>query len=90
MCFDCRYWINDRYVVDNGVREVAELNNIIVIYPQVKPSNGNSDGCWDWWGYSGADFGMFNNPRRNNLHLLNYLKPWSHLTVMNVVDRSGG
>ena len=42
-----------------GYNEVADLNNIIILYPQTQPSimNGNPNGCFDWWGYAGNNFG---------------------------------
>jgi hypothetical protein len=27
-----------------------------VLFPQVSASSVNSQGCWDWWGYTGLDF----------------------------------
>jgi hypothetical protein len=39
--------------------EVAELNNIIVIFPQILASlisPTNPEGCWDWWGYTSMDY----------------------------------
>jgi len=43
-----------------GFLEVAELNNIILVFPQVRPGIFNKHGCWDWYGYSGPDFGKKN------------------------------
>lgn len=42
--------IGDQYTTLSGYNEVAELNDIIVIYPQTiaKPMDGNRNGCWDW------------------------------------------
>jgi len=40
--------------------EVAELNDIIVLFPQIVAAYVNPtdpDGCWDWWGYSSPDYG---------------------------------
>lgn len=50
--------VQDAYYRQTGHNEWAETNNIVVIYPQVLVNNrlGNSQGCWDWWGYSGADY----------------------------------
>ena len=51
-CF--RHAVNDRFVRQAGYNEVAELNNIVILYPQaistVLPLN--PQGCWDWWGYT--------------------------------------
>lgn len=43
------------YVYGTGFLGLAEANNIIVLFPQVRSSNTipfNPQGCWDWWGYS--------------------------------------
>ena len=50
--------IGDRYYKTTGYNEMADSNNIIVLYPQIKPSKSvplNPRGCWDFWGYSSPD-----------------------------------
>jgi hypothetical protein len=47
--------IGDKYYAYTGYNEVADTNRIIVLYPQVAPSEKepcNTEGCWDFWGYS--------------------------------------
>ncbi len=48
-----------RYVTSTGYNNMADSNDIIVLYPQAQGSDGgamqNPDGCWDWWGYSCLD-----------------------------------
>lgn len=42
-----------------GYNRWADANRIIVLYPQVAKSHFwpvNPRGCWDWWGYSGANY----------------------------------
>ncbi|XP_033731830.1 uncharacterized protein LOC117321514 [Pecten maximus] len=51
-----RTTIGDVYVRHAGYNEVAELNNIIILYPQVISTVSNPNGCWDWWGYTGTYF----------------------------------
>jgi hypothetical protein len=51
--------VADAYYKHGGFNEWADTNDIIVLYPQtidsyVSPSN--PDGCWDWWGYDGANY----------------------------------
>jgi poly(3-hydroxybutyrate) depolymerase len=44
---------------DAGFNRWADANRIVVLYPQVKRSvfwPFNPNGCWDWWGYSGANY----------------------------------
>jgi poly(3-hydroxybutyrate) depolymerase len=46
----------NRYITTTGYNQIADSNNIIVLYPQVEGRDDefaqNPDGCWDWWGYS--------------------------------------
>ncbi len=39
-----------------GFEELAETNRIVVLFPQIKASVINQNGCWDWWGYTGLDY----------------------------------
>lgn len=56
----CKQTINDismQYVENTGYNEVAEDNNIVILYPQAVSSMlSNPNGCWDWWGYTNADY----------------------------------
>jgi poly(3-hydroxybutyrate) depolymerase len=48
-----------RYITGTGYNEMAEANNLIMLYPQATGDDGgavqNPDGCWDWWGYTAGD-----------------------------------
>lgn len=55
-CRQGREFIDDRFVKSAGYNEWAEQNRIVVIYPQVESSTFNPQGCWDWWGYTGAQY----------------------------------
>lgn len=48
----------NRYFMTTGYNEIADSNNLIVLYPQAQGaddgSTQNPDGCWDWWGYTSA------------------------------------
>ena len=50
--------IGDVWADHAGYNDWAEANNIIVVYPYAKKdvSLGNSNACWDWWGYTGDDY----------------------------------
>jgi predicted peptidase len=63
----CRQYqdeIGDAFYNGAGYNEVADTNNIVVLYPQTTAWSGgwfsgkrkNPHACWDWWGYSGEDF----------------------------------
>jgi poly(3-hydroxybutyrate) depolymerase len=51
-------FVGDAFARNAGYLEVARANRIVVLFPQVKPSTAplNPLGCWDWWGYEGADY----------------------------------
>lgn len=52
-----RDFIGDIYVKNTGYNEVAEVNNIIMLYPQ--GGTPVYTGCWDVLGYLGPDYGEF-------------------------------
>ncbi|CAF3084771.1 unnamed protein product [Rotaria sp. Silwood2] len=54
-CQQGKHAAGDVFATKAGYLEVAELNDIIMIFPQVRKSlmlPTNPMGCWDWWGYS--------------------------------------
>lgn len=55
--------IGEEYIRKTGLNEYANSNNIVVLYPQVEKSAANPMGCWDWWGYSSADYIGKNAPQ---------------------------
>ncbi len=50
--------LGERFVQDVGLNRWADVHDLVVIYPQTRASYMplNPKGCWDWWGYSGADY----------------------------------
>jgi poly(3-hydroxybutyrate) depolymerase len=57
--------IGPRFVENAGYIEWAQSNRLIVLFPQIVPRYGwtgglswifNPRGCWDWWGYTDADY----------------------------------
>jgi hypothetical protein len=47
--------IGEVFIEHVQINEIAESNNIIVLYPQTQNSDiypYNPLGCWDWWGYT--------------------------------------
>jgi len=47
------------YVTGSGLNNYADSNNMVVLYPQTIASSMNPfnpNACWDWWGYTGADY----------------------------------
>ena len=47
--------IGDQYYTTTGYNQMADSNDLIILYPQVSVSHTipyNPQGCWDFWGYS--------------------------------------
>lgn len=45
------------FVKHVGYDRWADNNHLVIIYPQAVTIFGrNPNGCWDWWGYTGADY----------------------------------
>jgi poly(3-hydroxybutyrate) depolymerase len=56
--------IGDAYVRHTGYNRWAESNDLIILYPQAKTESlSNPNGCWDWWGYSGAGYATKAGPQ---------------------------
>jgi poly(3-hydroxybutyrate) depolymerase len=63
-CKQYQELIGDDFYTEAGYNDWAETNRIVVLYPQTAAwssafgfgTGRNPNGCWDWWGYSGADY----------------------------------
>lgn len=58
-CTQSAAFVGDAFAAGAGFNEWAESNNLLVLYPQVGSSRiapMNPYGCWDWWGYTNADY----------------------------------
>ncbi|HVL71417.1 MAG TPA: PHB depolymerase family esterase [Beijerinckiaceae bacterium] len=44
------------FVTGSGHARFAEANRLVLLFPQVARSADNPLACWDWWGYTGADY----------------------------------
>ncbi len=54
-----------------GYNRWAGANRIVVLYPQAAQSlvwPFNPRGCWDWWGYSGADYATRRGAQLASVH----------------------
>ncbi|HEV7816143.1 MAG TPA: poly(3-hydroxybutyrate) depolymerase [Janthinobacterium sp.] len=57
-CYQGAAAIGDHFYARAGYNEVADANNIVVLYPQAEPSPVypyNPRGCWDFWGYTSVN-----------------------------------
>jgi poly(3-hydroxybutyrate) depolymerase len=50
--------VGERFVRDAGFNRWADRHSVVVLYPQTRASFVplNPKGCWDWWGFTGADY----------------------------------
>lgn len=55
------------FIEQSGYLRWAEANGIVLAFPQVAPSAANPLGCWDWWGYTGADYRWRNGPQMRRI-----------------------
>jgi hypothetical protein len=78
-CSQTKADIGMAFVEGAGYNRWADTNRVIVLYPQVKKTDGlfskNPQGCWDWWGYSGAGWDDKRGPQmRAIIAMVNWLK----------------
>lgn len=52
--------VGDDFYAKTNYNYWADTNDILVLYPQVNASTipFNPQGCWDWFGYTGADYAL--------------------------------
>jgi len=62
-CLQGASMVGDAFYAHAGLNEWADTNHIVVLYPQASKSTANPEGCWDWWGYTGADFAKKTGPQ---------------------------
>jgi poly(3-hydroxybutyrate) depolymerase len=57
-CMQSPNIVQEQFVQDAGYNAWADTNRIIVLYPATTPGPGNPSGCWDWFGYTNADYAV--------------------------------
>ncbi|XP_078510029.1 poly(3-hydroxybutyrate) depolymerase-like isoform X1 [Lissotriton helveticus] len=67
-CLQQRGKLGDTYARTTGYNEVADLNNLVILYPQAKTTLTNPNGCWDWWGYSSYAYANRNGFQMTGVH----------------------
>jgi poly(3-hydroxybutyrate) depolymerase len=80
-CLQTAEQIGSTFARESRLNQYADTNHFVVLYPQARPDPtfGNPKGCWDWWGYLGAD----------DTDYANKLGPQMR-TVMRMVTALGG
>lgn len=64
-------YIGDDVYGKLGYNRWADSNGMIILYPQVdKLLPINPQGCWDWWGYTGADFALHSGAQLAAVHAM--------------------
>ncbi len=65
--------IGQTFVRAAGYNRWAATYHLVVLYPQVAPSRAlpfNPLGCWDWWGYTGANYTSRSAPQLAAVHAM--------------------
>ena len=55
-CAQSPEFTQDAFATSAGYNDWAESNRIVILYPSATTGSGNPCGCWDWWGYTGANY----------------------------------
>lgn len=55
-CQQSTRFVERSFIEQAGYNRWADAMDLVVLYPQAATSSVNPLGCWDWWGYTGADF----------------------------------
>ncbi|CAD5110723.1 DgyrCDS95 [Dimorphilus gyrociliatus] len=59
-CLQGNEMVGEEFVRNAGYNEIADVNNIVVLYPEVVSNVmlGNMNGCYDWWGYEDENYAV--------------------------------
>lgn len=69
-CKQGRIYLSDTFALHAGYNELAEKNDIIIIYPQARTSVLNPYGCWDWWGYTSTAYASKLGPQMAGIKVM--------------------
>lgn len=59
--------VGTTFIEKSGYLAWAEANRIVLAFPQVAAAAANPLACWDWWGYTGADYRYRNGPQMKRI-----------------------
>lgn len=74
-CAQSTVQVGTTFIEQSGYLPWAQTNDIVLAFPQVIPGPANPFACWDWWGYTGADY------RWRNGAQMKVLADWIRLTT---------
>ena len=55
-CAQSAQQVGTDFIEQSGYLPWAETNGIVLAFPQVVSGPVNPLACWDWWGYTGANY----------------------------------
>lgn len=55
-CAQSAVTVGTAFMEQSGYLSWSEANDIVLAFPQVVSGTLNPYACWDWWGYTGADY----------------------------------
>ncbi|CAH1256857.1 Hypp1737 [Branchiostoma lanceolatum] len=69
-CFMGSSFVGDEFARKSGYNEVGELNDIIILYPQIKGGlfAVDASGCWDWTAYTNENYANKNGVQITAIH----------------------
>jgi len=64
-CTQSAHVVGNDFYQKTSYNSWADTNNIVILYPQVDASTipSNPEGCWDWFGYTGANYALKSGPQ---------------------------
>ena len=65
--------VGEAYITGTGLNNYADSNNLVILYPQTTASSinpFNPNACWDWWGYTGANYATRQGLQMQAVHQL--------------------
>lgn len=76
-CAQSASQVQTGFIEQSGYLPWAEANQIVLAFPQSKPSMPNALACWDWWGYSGENY-LWRDGKQMQL-LANWIKDLANI-----------
>lgn len=55
-CLQSPEFVKNDFYTQSGYIEASKVHNVIMIFPDIKKSKENPNGCWDWYGYTDKFF----------------------------------
>lgn len=62
-CAQSAVQVGTAFIEQSGYLPWAAANDIVLAFPQVVPGTTNPYACWDWWGYTNAEYRYRDGPQ---------------------------